>query len=281
MATIKKAQLGGLIRKAAKTVIKKTPKKTLSLAEKVEAKKLSGGLTKAEQKIGKDADKTLKELNINKYNESSSSPVKLTAEQKANNARILKEIREGKRKNGGAIKKAQNGRRTDANTTIQKAKLDNKYNKIYAAMKKDSTDLSNKVTLPSAYNSIRKETGKSPSAEELRKRTSEFNKALVKEGKKDKEVRAVFGKLDAKGRADNAMNKKNGGSVKRKMRNGGSLSGLTASNKRDKGIDPKGAYTTVQKRTLAGARGKAKLTADKQLGATKMAKRGMRISKKK
>jgi len=77
--------------------------------------------------------------------------------------------------------------------------------------------------------------------------------------------------------------RKNGGKVaKKKMKNGGSLSGLKASTKRDKGIDPKGAYTTVQKRTLAGAKGKAKLTPDKQLGATKMtAKRGMKISKKK
>ncbi len=58
--------------------------------------------------------------------------------------------------------------------------------------------------------------------------------------------------------------------VKKKMKNGGSLSALKASTKRDKGIDPKGAYTTVQKKTLAGAKGKAKLTADKQLGATKM-----------
>ena len=74
---------------------------------------------------------------------------------------------------------------------------------------------------------------------------------------------------------------KTGGAVKKKMKNGGSLSGLKASNKRVGPVDPKGAYTTVQKRTLAGAKGKAKLTADKQLGATKMAKRGMKISKKK
>ena len=78
-----------------------------------------------------------------------------------------------------------------------------------------------------------------------------------------------------------AFGLKKGGVVKKKMRNGGSLSALKASTKRDKGIDPKGAYTTVQKKTLAGAKGKAKLTADKQLGATKMAKRGMKISKKK
>ena len=74
---------------------------------------------------------------------------------------------------------------------------------------------------------------------------------------------------------------KKGGMVRKKMKNGGSLSGLKASNKRVGPVDPKGAYTTVQKRTLAGAKGKAKLTPDKQLGATKMAKRGMKISKKK
>ena len=68
---------------------------------------------------------------------------------------------------------------------------------------------------------------------------------------------------------------------KKKMKNGGSLSGLTASNKRDKGTDPKGAFTKVQKKTLAGAKGKASLTKDKQLGATKMtAKSGTKMSKK-
>jgi hypothetical protein len=180
------------------------------------------------------------------------------------------------------IKKAQNGKKTDANTTIQKAKLDAKYNKIYRAMQKDSTDFSNAKTLPIIYSSIRESTGKSPSAAELRKSTDAANKELVKEGKKDKNVRATFGKLDAKGRTDNAMMyKKNGGSVKKKMKNGGSLSGLKASNKRVGPVDPKGSWTKVQEKTLAGARSKAKLTPDKQLGATRMAKRGMKISKKK
>jgi hypothetical protein len=36
----------------------------------------------------------------------------------------------------------------------------------------------------------------------------------------------------------------------------------------------------VQKKTLKGAKGKAKLTKNKQLGATKMAKRGISIKKK-
>jgi hypothetical protein len=67
---------------------------------------------------------------------------------------------------------------------------------------------------------------------------------------------------------------------KKKMKNGGSLSGLTASTKRDKGTDVGGAWTKVQNKTLAGAKGKASLTKDKQLGATKMAKRGMSIKKK-
>ena len=62
---------------------------------------------------------------------------------------------------------------------------------------------------------------------------------------------------------------KKGGNVK-KYKDGGSLSGLDASNKRVGPVDPKGAYTKVQKKTLAGAKGKASLTKDKQLGATKM-----------
>lgn len=70
-------------------------------------------------------------------------------------------------------------------------------------------------------------------------------------------------------------------STHKKAKNGGSLSGLTASTKRVGPVDPKGAFTKVQKRTLAGAKGKASLTKDKQLGATKMAKRGIKISKKK
>ena len=50
----------------------------------------------------------------------------------------------------------------------------------------------------------------------------------------------------------------------------GSLSGMKASDKRVGPIDPQGAWTKVQEATLAGARGKAKLTKDKELGATKM-----------
>ena len=50
----------------------------------------------------------------------------------------------------------------------------------------------------------------------------------------------------------------------------GSMSGLKASNKRVGPVDPKGAWTKVQERTLAGAKGKAVLKQDKQLGATKM-----------
>ena len=63
-----------------------------------------------------------------------------------------------------------------------------------------------------------------------------------------------------------------------KKKNGGSLSGLKASNKR--AGSEKGAWITVQNKALAGATSKAKLTKDKQLGATKMAKRGMSIKKK-
>jgi hypothetical protein len=77
-----------------------------------------------------------------------------------------------------------------------------------------------------------------------------------------------------KGRNSEGNIERNGGKVmKKKMKNGGSLSGLKASNKRVGPVDPKGAWTKVQNKTLAGAKGKAKLTPDKQLGATKMSKK--------
>jgi hypothetical protein len=79
---------------------------------------------------------------------------------------------------------------------------------------------------------------------------------------------------------EEASKRKNGGAVK--MKNGGSLSGLKASNKRVGPVDPNGAFTKVQEKTLAGAKGKASLTKDKQLGATKMtAKATKKVSKKK
>jgi hypothetical protein len=59
---------------------------------------------------------------------------------------------------------------------------------------------------------------------------------------------------------------------------GGSLTGLKASNKRVGPVDPNGAFTKVQKKTLAGAKGKAHLVKDKQLGATKM-KAGGKVKK--
>ena len=165
------------------------------------------------------------------------------------------------------IKKAQTGSETDSNTTIEKGKMDRKYNTTYIAMKRDSIKESNKKTLPKVYQQRRKETGKSPSSEALRKRVDTQNKRTVTYSKANKKNT----KLDAKGRTDNAM---------KNFKNGGSLSALNASTKRDKGIDPKGAFTKVQKKTLRGAKGKASLTKDKQLGATKMAKRGMSIKKK-
>lgn len=61
---------------------------------------------------------------------------------------------------------------------------------------------------------------------------------------------------------------------------GGSLVGLNAPKKRVGPIDPKGAWTKVQKKTLAGSKGKAPLTEDKELGATKMtAKKGASVAK--
>ena len=166
MATIKKAQFGNLIKKGMRVI---DPAKDAASARKV-VNRLKKTETRFDRKVEKEIAPIRKEIDINKYNDAPAKPVVLTDAQKENNARILKEIREGKRKNGGPVKK--------------------------------------------------------------------------------------------------------------KMKNGGSLSGLKASNKRVGPVDPKGAFTKVQKKTLAGAKGKASLTKDKQLGATKMAKSGAKMSKK-
>lgn len=57
--------------------------------------------------------------------------------------------------------------------------------------------------------------------------------------------------------------------------------GVVKSTRRVGPVDPNGAYTKVQERTLAGKKSPApKLTKDKELGATKMMKGG-KVSKKK
>ena len=51
--------------------------------------------------------------------------------------------------------------------------------------------------------------------------------------------------------------------------------GLKAPNKRVGPVDPKGAWTTVQKQTIAGKKTPVSLKPDKELGATKMKKGGV------
>jgi len=96
-------------------------------------------------------------------------------------------------------------------------------------------------------------------------------------GTRSKQIDALQAAHDKKfGPNSTVDERKNGGKVvktKKKMKNGGSLTGLKASNKRVGPVDPKGAWTKVQNKTLAGAKGKAKLVKDKQLGATKMKKK--------
>ena len=125
--------------------------------------------------------------------------------------------------------------------------------------------------------------------------TKTYETSPLQQAKQDKSKKAIEYKAWLKGYLTDPMKaakfkeeeenrrvskRKNGGSVK--MKNGGSLSGLKASNKRVGPVDPNGAFTKVQERTLAGAKGKASLTKDKQLGATKMtAKATKKVSKKK
>lgn len=65
------------------------------------------------------------------------------------------------------------------------------------------------------------------------------------------------------------------------VKKGSVAAGTKAPTKRVGPVDPQGAYTKVQKRTLAGSKGKASLTKDKQLGATTMAKKGGKVTKDK
>ena len=60
------------------------------------------------------------------------------------------------------------------------------------------------------------------------------------------------------------------GKIKRSKDGMGSMSGLNASDQRMGPVDPNGAWTKVQEATLAGARMKATLKRDKEIGATKM-----------
>jgi hypothetical protein len=55
--------------------------------------------------------------------------------------------------------------------------------------------------------------------------------------------------------------------------------GLKASNKRVGPVDPDGAWTKVQEMTLAGKKTPVSLKKDKELGATKMAKKGAKVKK--
>ena len=110
MKKLKKAQVGSLVKGLIKSAIKGTEKaavkkapKVLTLAEKVEAQKFA--LTPFDKKVGRETDAILKRLNINKYNETPPPAFKLTAEQKANNDRILKNANSSM-KSGGMIKRA-------------------------------------------------------------------------------------------------------------------------------------------------------------------------------
>ena len=178
------------------------------------------------------------------------------------------------------IKKAQYG------DDVNSQQLNDIINKEIGPRQREATDLAYRKKFngpqPGTINPISEE--EAPFYAARNKANNEERWKLVEDARiKQKDSNGVPRLL--KGR--NSMGEfKSGGKIKKTMKtmktmkNGGSLSGLTASTKRDKGIDPKGAWTKVQKKTLAGAKGKAKLTADKQLGATKM-KAKKKVSKKK
>jgi len=118
------------------------------------------------------------------------------------------------------------------------------------------------ATIKKAQNGTAKYSDPKPLFEKIEKTRDSISTARKKlnseKAIKDKELKSKMSKM--------------------KMKNGGSLTGLKASDKRVGPVDPKGAFTKVQKKTLAGAKSTPKLTKDKPLGATKM-KMGGRMSK--
>lgn len=155
------------------------------------------------------------------------------------------------------IKKAQNGAKTIGPNKYAKEQILNlKKNKAYVA-----SNTGNIYSIDNKRMQTIDTTGYSKN-----KPTYELKESGKKSTVKRKDVLPLISSMKKKA----------------KMKNGGSLSGLKASTKRVGPVDPKGAFTKVQKKTLAGAKGKASLTKDKQLGATKMtAKSGAKMSKKK
>jgi hypothetical protein len=112
------------------------------------------------------------------------------------------------------------------------------------------------------------------------------NKLLKEKGFFNDETKKAFSEQDKSTQSLLRQYKKgkpgydaNGFPLKKKMQAGGVVK---TQPKRLGPIDPKGAYTKVQERTLAGKKVAApKLVKDKELGATKMMKKGGKVSKKK
>ncbi len=253
MATMKKtapkAQLGGLIKKGIKSAEKITIpeglKKSLKKSQSGPAKLKTVGSSEAERiAFGKKTN--LQENPYNKTNYEKTTFIERDV-KKSKPKRDQYGFDERPDRNGGTHKKAQLG------GLIKKA-VKKASNEVIPVAEKNLTRTSpayNKKGLNMAI--------------ERRVNPEAAKKKMTPAQRRSFEVDDSY--------------RKNGGAVKKKMKNGGSLSGFKASTKRVGPVDPKGAYTKVQKKTLAGAKGKATLTKDKQLGATKMAKTGAKMSK--
>jgi hypothetical protein len=270
MAIIKKAQPGRLIKNVIKGAAEKV---TIPPGLKKSIKKSQSGPTKitpysseAERIAAGGPTNLQKYKTVNKFDPDYQKPYKPKKQPKVDKYGFdTRPDRNGgmhkkKMKTGGSIPKAQNGKLT-------KAELD-----ALSHQKRGMGEVNS--TYVKKAGSIMNDTGvlTNSQKEQLKKHMSKASTA-----KKIYEALPNVGRIFGHGnsaadipKGSQLEKQRKGGAVKKKMRNGGSLSGLTASTKRDKGTDPKGAFTKVQKRTLAGARGKASLTKDKQLGATKM-----------
>lgn len=122
-------------------------------------------------------------------------------------------------------------------------------------------------------------------AKKFSKDVDNSNKSLKEKGFFSDETKKAFSNQDKTYESLMRQSKKgkpgydqNGFPLKKKMQAGGVVKSQP---KRVGPVDPDGAYTKVQERTLAGKKAAApKLVKDKELGATKM-KKGGKVSKKK
>lgn len=252
--SIKKMQPGGLIRKGIKMIGKKlSGNATKAGAKKItkfssEAEKIAFGQKPNLQKA-KEAAGSLDAIRGKSY---SKRGLEMAIERRTNPAAANKKMTKAQReafaldesykKNGGPVKKMQSGGKTPTYKNLPLG-----------------------VSLEEEERSGYRKAGIKPTKQDSAAYKQGYDRGV--RGEKRYSGESPIGRM---GRYEGQNSNSNKMKTTKKMQNGGSLSGLKASTKRVGPVDPNGAWTKVQEKTIAGARGKAVLKKDKQLDASKI-----------